>query len=223
MLLASVSDDNTVKIWNVSSGECKWTLEGDSDDRAGSAAFSHDSTWLASASEEGIVKIWNVSSGECEWTLEGHSDEITSVAFSHDSTQLASASRDRAVKIWNVSNGNCEWTFSVCETYRTISFDTTGSRLHTYYGILNLVRAPSSQLVSVVGPNDFQYRGFNLSPDSEWIMCHGKNILWLPPEYRSGAFAVSGNNVGIGVGTGKVCILSFTNEYLGVRGRFNKY
>jgi WD40 repeat protein len=222
MLLASVSEDKTAKIWNVSSGECEWTLEGHSDEVT-SVAFSHDSTQLASASRDMTVKIWNLNSGECEWTLEDHCDEVTSIAFSHDSTQLASASLDRTVKIWNVSNGNCEWTFCVCEIYRTISFDTTGSRLHTDYGILNLVRAPSSQLVSVVGPNDFQYRGFSLSPDREWIMCHGKNILWLPPGYRSGVFAVSGNNVGIGVGTGKVCILSFTNEYLGVRERFNKY
>ncbi|ERF68387.1 hypothetical protein EPUS_06803 [Endocarpon pusillum Z07020] len=102
--LASGSQDNTVKIWDASSGECLQTLEGHSGS-VNSVAFSHDSTRLASGSQDSTVKIWDASSGECLQTLEGHSGSVNSVAFSHDSTRLASGSQDSTVKIWDASSG----------------------------------------------------------------------------------------------------------------------
>ncbi|RYN44069.1 Vegetative incompatibility protein [Alternaria arborescens] len=104
--LASASYDNTVKIWDASTGACLHTLEGHSDD-VSSVVFSHDSTRLASASGDRTVKIWDASTGACLHTLEGHSSSVRSVAFSHDSTRLASASGDRTVKIWDASTGAC--------------------------------------------------------------------------------------------------------------------
>ena len=68
--LASASYDNTVKIWDASSGECLQTLEGHSN-RVTSVAFSPDSARLASASKDNTVKIWDASSGECLQTFEG--------------------------------------------------------------------------------------------------------------------------------------------------------
>jgi WD40 repeat protein len=66
--LASASGDNTVKLWDASSGECLQTLEGHSR-TVNSVAFSHDSTWLASASDDNTVKLWDASGGECLQTF----------------------------------------------------------------------------------------------------------------------------------------------------------
>ena len=66
--LASASYDNTVKIWDASSGACLQTLEGHSS-RVYSVAFSHDSARLASASADNTVKIWDASSGACLQTF----------------------------------------------------------------------------------------------------------------------------------------------------------
>ncbi|KAI9766187.1 MAG: hypothetical protein M1839_005017 [Geoglossum umbratile] len=104
--LASASGDQTVKIWDASSGECLQALEGHSNS-VQSVAFSHNSAWLASASADQTVKIWDANSGECLQTLEGHSDWVYSVASSHDSAWLASASGDQTVKIWDTSSGKC--------------------------------------------------------------------------------------------------------------------
>jgi WD40 repeat protein len=78
--LASASFDNTVKIWDASSGACLQTLEGHSD-WVSSVAFSHDSTRLASASYDKTVKIWDASSGACLQTLKGHRDFASLVGF----------------------------------------------------------------------------------------------------------------------------------------------
>ncbi|KAF1965715.1 HET-R [Bimuria novae-zelandiae CBS 107.79] len=104
--LASGSRDNTVKIWDASSGACLSTLKGHSS-HISSVAFSPDSTQLTSGSEDKTVKIWDASSGACLSTLEGHSSHISSVAFSPDSTRLASGSCDNTVKIWDASSGAC--------------------------------------------------------------------------------------------------------------------
>ena len=103
-LLASISDDCTVKIWDANSGECLQTLEGYGGS-ARSVAFSYNSAWLASASDDRTVKIWDVSSSKCLQILEGYSGSVRSVAFSYNSARLASASSDRTVKIWDVSSG----------------------------------------------------------------------------------------------------------------------
>ncbi|OCL00979.1 beta transducin-like protein HET-D2Y, partial [Cenococcum geophilum 1.58] len=125
--LASASSDNTVKIWDASSGECLQTLEGHSSSVC-SVAFSHDSARLASASYDWTVKIWDASSGKCLQTLESHSSSVHSVAFSHDSARLASASSDEAVKIWDASSGEClqtlkchsDWVWSVAFSHDSV-------------------------------------------------------------------------------------------------------
>ncbi|KAF2808525.1 WD40 repeat-like protein, partial [Mytilinidion resinicola] len=66
--LASALDDETVKIWDASSGECLQTLEGYSD-AVNLVAFSYDLTRLASALDDKTVKIWDTSSSECLQTL----------------------------------------------------------------------------------------------------------------------------------------------------------
>ncbi|KAK4905582.1 hypothetical protein LTR49_025151 [Elasticomyces elasticus] len=55
--LASASGDNTVKIWDASSGQCLRTLKGHSNG-VSLVVFSADSSRLASASYDKTVKIW---------------------------------------------------------------------------------------------------------------------------------------------------------------------
>src|SRR3989440_123451 len=207
--LASASEDSTVKIWDASSGECLQTLEGHSA-WVQSVAFSHDSARLASASGDGTVKIWDASSGECLQTLEGHSNWVQSVAFSHDSARLASASDDATVKIWDASSGECLQTLGIGKILFNISFDTTGSCLHTEIGTIAVDASTASNVTpSVTDSQNPRYQGWALSSDGAWIAYNSENLVWLPSEYRPSCSAVSGNTIGIGVGSGKVWICNF--------------
>ncbi|KAL5611102.1 hypothetical protein FOBRF1_007219 [Fusarium oxysporum] len=104
--LASASDDNTVKIWDATTGQCISTLEGHSGS-VNAAAWSHDAARLASASGDHTVKIWDPATGQCISTLEGHIYSVKSVAWSHDAARLATASDDNTVKIWDAATGQC--------------------------------------------------------------------------------------------------------------------
>ncbi|WP_448267950.1 WD40 domain-containing protein [Nostoc sp. DSM 114159] len=102
--LASASADNTIKIWDVSSGQLLKSLTSHSS-TVRSVAYSPNGQQLASASDDKTIKIWDVSSGQLLKTLTGHSSTVISVAYSPNGQQLASASFDKTIKIWNVSSG----------------------------------------------------------------------------------------------------------------------
>ncbi|KAF2455365.1 WD40-repeat-containing domain protein [Lineolata rhizophorae] len=212
--LASASEDKTVKIWDITGdGACLQTLEGHSR-RVISVAFSGDSTWLASASGDRTVKIWDVTSdGACLQTLEGHRDLVKSVAFSHDSARLASASDDKTVKIWDTRSGACLQTLDIGKRLSEISFDATGSCLHTEIGTIAINASSASYTTpNVTKPQDLRFQGAGVSSDGVWITYNSENLVWLPSEYRPFRSAVSGKTIGIGVNSGKIWMCRFNIE-----------
>ncbi|NJM20963.1 MAG: CHAT domain-containing protein [Richelia sp. SM1_7_0] len=104
-LLASGSDDNTIKLWNPN-GECLKTLQGHTD-WVYSVAFNPQVNILASGSRDRNIKIWDYRTGECLYTLVGHEGRIKSVSFNSNGTLLATASDDKTIKIWDVNNQTC--------------------------------------------------------------------------------------------------------------------
>jgi hypothetical protein len=100
--LASVSDDKTIKLWNLASKKEIHTLKGHSS-WIWTVAFSPDGKILASGSADKTIKLWDVDTGKLISTLKGDTDGVTSVAFSPDGKILASGSLDKTIKLWNVT------------------------------------------------------------------------------------------------------------------------
>jgi WD40 repeat protein/serine/threonine protein kinase len=104
--LASGSFDQTVKLWDVASGQEALTLPGHFES-VRSLVFSPDGHRLFSCAHDGTVRVWDATplrSHEDEdcLTLRGHSDEVTGVAFHpKEPAVVASASLDGTVKLWN--------------------------------------------------------------------------------------------------------------------------
>ena len=95
--LATGSDDNTVKLWDIANGKELRTLEGHAD-VVSSVAFSPDGRTLATGSYDRTVKLWDIANGKELRTLEGHASPVWSVAFSPDGRTLVSGGGGERVK-----------------------------------------------------------------------------------------------------------------------------
>ena len=60
--LATASDDETVRLWDPTTGQTTATLTGHTD-RVNAVAWSPDGTRLATASDDGTVRLWDPATG----------------------------------------------------------------------------------------------------------------------------------------------------------------
>ncbi|BAY13401.1 nSTAND1 domain-containing NTPase [Calothrix sp. NIES-2098] len=109
--LASGSGDNTINLWDITTGKLLQTfpLEQYSDSghssTVNSIAFSPDRQKLASGSDDSTIKLWDVTTGKLQRTINGHTLPVNSIAFSSDGKLLASGSTDKTVRLWDVTTG----------------------------------------------------------------------------------------------------------------------
>ncbi|KAF9512576.1 hypothetical protein BS47DRAFT_1486132 [Hydnum rufescens UP504] len=103
LLLASGSEDGTVRLWDPISATSIIKLGGHSG-AVLAIAFSPDGLCLASGSGD-TVQLWDPISGASIATLQGHSDWVTTIAFSPNGLHLASGSWDCTVQLWDPISG----------------------------------------------------------------------------------------------------------------------
>jgi RNA polymerase sigma factor (sigma-70 family) len=111
-LLASASDDTTIKIWNTATGKEVRTLAGHGAAVA-SLAFAPDGRSLASvsSSREGngapdAVILWDVATGTEKVRLKGNAGSFSHAAFTPDGKVLAASSTAPAfVRLWDTATG----------------------------------------------------------------------------------------------------------------------
>jgi len=114
-ILASSSNDQTIKLWNLPTGKLLYTLAGHSS-MVTSVAFSPDGKTLASASNlavgDGNIKLWDVETGTLQQTLDKGllNLRVSCVTFSPDGNTLASGNIDATIKLWQLNSGKLQNT-----------------------------------------------------------------------------------------------------------------
>ena len=109
-LLVGGSDDYSIKIIEVASGNTLRTLKHDLWVR--SVAFSPDGTKLLSGSYDSTAVVWDVATKQKICTLSGHTAGVTQAVFNADGTRIATASADGTAKLWDASNCSLLFTIS---------------------------------------------------------------------------------------------------------------
>lgn len=103
--IATGGYDNTIRLWDIESGNHLATYEGHTE-AVRCIAISPDDRILASGSEDNSVILWDIFSAEPIAHLLGHPSWVTSVAFSPDGKTLVSASmHDSVIRLWNIPSG----------------------------------------------------------------------------------------------------------------------
>lgn len=95
----SGSMDGTVRVWNLSTGQCAHTLTGHTS-LVGLLGLSP--SHLVSAAADSTLRIWDPSTGTLIHTLAAHTGAIT--CFQHDEFKVLSGS-DGTLKMWDVRDG----------------------------------------------------------------------------------------------------------------------
>ncbi|PQE18240.1 vegetative incompatibility het-e-1 protein [Rutstroemia sp. NJR-2017a BBW] len=119
-MVASGSEDETIRLWDTVIGATLHKLEGHSS-WVTSVAFSPNSKIVASGSEDKTIRLWDVVTGAALQTFKGHSSWVTSVAFSPNSKIVASGSQDGSIQLWDITTdiplqivgGHSNWVCSV--------------------------------------------------------------------------------------------------------------
>ncbi|MEH2125748.1 WD40 repeat domain-containing protein [Nostoc sp.] len=101
-LLVSGSWDQTIKVWQLETGELLHTLKGHRD-RVYAIALSPDGQIIASGSADKTIKLWHLQTGELLGTFTGHGNIVTALAFTASGEMLVSGSLDKTIKIWQRS------------------------------------------------------------------------------------------------------------------------
>jgi len=131
-LIATCSNDHTVRVWSTDTKECKmdlrehehvveciaWAPESAAtaineacSEAAGKGKNSGNSTmggpFLASGSRDKLIKVWDVSSGQCLFTLVGHDNWIRGLSWHPGGKYLLSASDDKSLCVWDIRHKRC--------------------------------------------------------------------------------------------------------------------
>ena len=108
LIVASASDDETVKLWDVAEKKQITTLDAHTS-LVLSVSFSPDGNILASASRDRTVRLWDVATGEqiARFVHTGPREsgpiQSPTVAFSPNGAVLASGSGGGTVRLWNTT------------------------------------------------------------------------------------------------------------------------
>jgi tricorn protease-like protein len=216
--VASGSADQTVRLWNVETGESKAILRGHSDEVT-SVAFAPKAnsaaTLLATASYDNTVRVWELPSGNTIRVLQGDGTDINTVAFSPDGNTIAGgAGRDGKIWLWEVATGQVVRILrGHTQSVLSVAFSRDGQWLVSA-GMDGTVRlwnattgeagkvfsrgtpavvsiSPDARLVAIGGGNTVQLRDIETNAARHMLSGHTSGVVSL-------AFSPDGNTLASG-------------------------
>jgi RNA polymerase sigma factor (sigma-70 family) len=216
-MLASGSQDKTINLWDVASGNSLCTFE--TDDVIRNLAFSPDGKALVSGSNTGKINQWDVVRRKRAFGYLGHTKAIWAIAFRPDGKSFASASEDNSIRLWDLESGEITAVFKGhTAEVRTVAFSPDGKTLASGAGwvdkSIKLWDAASGKTVATLTGHTSFISSVTFSPDGKtlasasgdeciklWNVATGENTATLKGHSREVihvAFAPDGKTLASG-------------------------
>ena len=153
--VVSGSDDRTVKVWDLNSGQEQRTL---SEHGGGvrTLALTGDGR-VVFGSYDGTVRLWDLNSRQ-QRTLQRHGSAVMALALTGDG-RVVSGSYDGTVKVWDLASGQEQGTLSV-----------------RGYGVMALAMTGDGRVVSVSGHGTVKVWDLNSGQEERTLSGHGAGV-----------------------------------------------
>ncbi|KAI9658392.1 MAG: hypothetical protein M1821_002525 [Bathelium mastoideum] len=187
--IASASEDNTIKVWDVERGGAAYTLEGHSHFVL-FVAFSPNNNQIVSASKDKTIKIWDTKKGDILCTLRGHSDDVLAAVFSPDSEQIASISRDTTIRIWDAKRQGFLYEFKDHSgSVLAIAFSSDSKRIVSASAdrTIRLWDAKRGEILHIFEGHLLEVKAVAFSPNDEQIVSASEDTTIRTWDTKKGA------------------------------------
>lgn len=188
-VVASASDDKTIKLWRVKDAQEITTISGHNNS-VHTVVFSPDGEMLASSSHDKTIKLWRMKDGQEIFTLSGHSNSVYGVAFSPDGEIIASSSWDKTIKIWRVKDGEEIRTLTGhINLVYFVAFSPDGEILasSSWDRTIKIWQVKDGKLIRTVGGHTDCVRCLAFSPNGEFMASgsHDNTIkIWWVKDWQ---------------------------------------
>lgn len=178
-LLASGSNDNAVRLWDVVSGEARVLGQGgvgkSGFSYVSAIAFSPDGESVVGVGNDKTIRLWQINSDERR-ILGKYHQPLRSVAFSPDGEFIICGGSDGAVQLWEIETeqmtilGNCQgivWSVAISPDGNSAAAESDDKNIKLWNlrsGLAGSLQSQESDLRSIV-----------FSPDGKRIAAGGAN------------------------------------------------
>ncbi|KAF9904967.1 hypothetical protein BX616_001133 [Lobosporangium transversale] len=168
-IISYARKDYSVDVWDVGSGQRRWTLVHTG--HVEGAQYSPSGDYVASFA--GAVAIqWDMHTGEAIHTFDRHPSSITDLKYSPNGEEIATCSKDGIVRLWDAQSGQLISTLRGHSGVISSLVYSPSSQQIASFGDDGMVRLWNTQLKQTCPDQNRHTRAINcirISPDGRYV------------------------------------------------------